>query len=309
MYIIYGEVNLIMDKPKVSVCCTTFNHSKFLRAALDGFVMQKTNFPFEVIVHDDVSTDGTQDIIREYEKKYPNIIKPIYQTEKQFGVRPFLEEVIYPRFQGEYVAINEGDDYWTDPNKLQKQVDFLDSHPDYSICFHPVRVTFEDKEYEDFIFPNTTNPELFTLQNLLKGNFIQTNSVMYRWRFSKDFSPADMGSVGVIPSDWYLHLLHAQVGKIGFINEVMSVYRRHSEGMWADSIDNQSRLHLKYGFAELRLFVHLEKYFPEYLVLGGHSQTCKFALMLFNTYLQNQKFKEMNKVLEMCPDCLNVLSK
>lgn len=219
-------------KPKVSILCITYNHGAYIRDALDGFVMQKTNFPFEVLIHDDASTDDTADIIREYAAKYPNIIRPILQTENQYsqGIE-VLRAFLFPMVRGKYVAVNEGDDYWTDPYKLQKQVDFLDAHPDYSVCFHPVRVTWDNGKYPDSIFPsakyrfNKTTLELF---DLLQHNFIQTNSVMYRWRKDcENLFPDD-----ILPGDWYLHLLHAQVGKIGFIPDVMSVYRRNDGGIW-----------------------------------------------------------------------------
>ena len=130
---------------KLSIICLAYNQVRFIKDALEGFVMQKTNFPFEVIIHDDASTDGTTEIIKEYEHKYPNIIKPIYQTENQWRkAKTMSKTFIYPHIKGEYVAFCEGDDYWTDENKLQKQVDFLDSHPDYTICFHPVNVIWED---------------------------------------------------------------------------------------------------------------------------------------------------------------------
>ncbi|MDR2410234.1 MAG: glycosyltransferase [Bacteroidales bacterium] len=122
-------------EPLVSVDCTTYNHATYIRQCLDGFVMQKTNFPIEIIVHDDASTDGTADIIREYEAKYPNLIKPIYQSENQYskGVNVWYTYV-RPMMKGKYIAFCNGDDYWTDPLKLQKQVDFLESHSEYSLC-------------------------------------------------------------------------------------------------------------------------------------------------------------------------------
>ena len=119
-------------KIKLSVICLTYNHEKFIRQALDGFVMQKTNFPFEVIVHDDASTDETAKIIREYEIKYPELIKPIYQKENLWQKGIPTKNYIYPKINGKYVALCEGDDYWTDPLKLQKQVDFLEAHWCYS---------------------------------------------------------------------------------------------------------------------------------------------------------------------------------
>ena len=114
----------------VSVRCATYNHVNYIRQCLDGFVMQRTNFRFEVIVHDDASTDGTTEIIREYAEKYPDIIKPMYETENQYSKDVKAMNIrINNRLTGKYIAICEGDDYWIDPLKLQKQVDFLDDHP------------------------------------------------------------------------------------------------------------------------------------------------------------------------------------
>ena len=120
----------------VSIRCITYNHESYIRDCLEGFVIQKTSFPFEAIVHDDASTDGTAAIIREYAEKYPDIIKPIYETENQYSkhdgsLRRIMDEAISP--SAKYIAICEGDDYWIDPLKLQKQADFLETHPDYGL--------------------------------------------------------------------------------------------------------------------------------------------------------------------------------
>ena len=128
-------VNKKSENIIVSVLCTAYNHESFIRQCLDGFVMQKTNFRFEAIVHDDASTDGTAAIIREYAEKYPDIIVPIYQTENQYSKKiGIYKTFLYPKAQGKYIAICEGDDYWTDPYKLQKQVDILENNPDCSFC-------------------------------------------------------------------------------------------------------------------------------------------------------------------------------
>lgn len=296
---------LIMEKPKVSICCWTYNHEKFIRDTLDGFVMQKTNFPFELIIHEDASTDSTADIIREYEAKYPDIIKPIYQTENQYSKLPLLEEHVFPKITGEYVAFCEGDDYWTDENKLQKQVDFLDANPDFSICFHAIKVVHEDEPIPDSIFPDTNarfNRDVLTIYNLLCWNFIQTNSVMYRWRFNETLTLKDFESTTVTPLDWYIHLLHAQVGKIKYLDETMGVYRRHKNGIWSGDFET---LNLAHGPGKLKFFLSLEKYFPEYNEILGHSYTCKQAYIYFKTYLKHQKFELMQRILSMCPDCLN----
>lgn len=123
--------------PLVSISCITYNHEPYIVQALDGFLMQKTSFPFEVLVHDDASTDRTADIIREYEKKFPKIIKPIYQKENQYskGFTSVTATWNFPRAQGKYMALCEGDDYWIDENKLQMQVDFLENNPEYGMCY------------------------------------------------------------------------------------------------------------------------------------------------------------------------------
>ena len=127
-----------MTNPLVSICCITYNHAQFIRKCLDGFLMQETNFPIEILIHDDCSTDGTTEIIREYEAKYPDLIFPLYEEENQYqqGKAAEIDFYNYRRARGKYIAYCEGDDYWTDPQKLQKQVDFMEANPEYSVCFH-----------------------------------------------------------------------------------------------------------------------------------------------------------------------------
>lgn len=135
------------ENPLVSVRCITYNHEPYIAQAIDGFLMQKTDFPFEVIIHDDASTDKTADIIREYEKKYPLIIKPIYQTENQYSKRNgSIAKAIDPKLKGKYIAFCEGDDYWIDPNKLQMQVDFLEKNPEYGMCYTNFNIFNQQKQ-------------------------------------------------------------------------------------------------------------------------------------------------------------------
>lgn len=143
--------------PLVSVCCITYNHEPYIAQALDGFLMQKTSFAFEILVHDDASTDRTADIIREYEKKFPKIIKPIYQKENQYskGNRAILASFVYPRAKGKYIALCEGDDYWIDENKLQMQVDFLEANPEYGMCYTSFNIYYQNEDkYEYDLFSN-----------------------------------------------------------------------------------------------------------------------------------------------------------
>lgn len=237
------------SRPKVSVITITYNHEKFIERTLDSILQQKVKFDFEVIVADDCSTDKTATIIREYAKKYPKVIRPILR-KKNVGAQHNFKDAIL-NSTGEYVALCEGDDYWTDSKKLQKQADFLNNKTDYSICFHPVQVIFENKEEPDSIFPDLEVGRDFTLKRLIGQNFIQTNSVMFR---SQNYENLP---THILPLDWYLHLYHAQFGKIGFINEVMAVYRRHAGGIWWDTYKDFDMMWKKYGVQHLAMYYEI----------------------------------------------------
>lgn len=134
------------DNVEVSVMCLAYNHEKYIRQTLEGFIEQRTNFQFEVIVHDDASTDETRHIIEEYASLYPDIIKPIYQSRNQYSKidAEIFSKFMYPQARGKYFAYCEGDDYWSDKYKLQKQFDILENHPECSICVHKVQCINED---------------------------------------------------------------------------------------------------------------------------------------------------------------------
>lgn len=170
-----------MDDNKIllSIRCLVYNHEPFLRQCLDGFVMQKTNFRFEAIVHDDASTDGSAAIIREYAEKYPDIIKPIYETENQYSKHDgSLGRIMNAACKGKYIAVCEGDDYWIDPLKLQKQVDFMESHPDYSMCFHRARIENETSKTEFYINCSTIEDRDYSGDELLLNWTVPTASII-----------------------------------------------------------------------------------------------------------------------------------
>ena len=132
-------MNKIDELPLVSIACITYNQEKYIHQCLDGFVMQKTNFKIEVVIHDDASTDNTPSIIREYCNNYPDLFVPILQTQNKYKEgKGILVPYVYPKCRGKYIALCEGDDYWTDPYKLQKQVDFLEANPEYGMCYTKV---------------------------------------------------------------------------------------------------------------------------------------------------------------------------
>jgi len=238
------------NQPKVSVITISYNHERYIRQALESIVTQQVNFNFEVIIADDKSTDTTADIISEYAAKYPNIVKPVLR-DKNLGPQKNFKNAML-KAKGDYIALCEGDDYWTDTDKLQKQVDFLDDNIDYSMCFHPVEVVYENKERASSIFPEMR--QKFTTSRLLESNFIQTNSVLYRRQEYANI-PTD-----ILPLDWYLHLYHAKFGKIGFIDKTMSAYRRHSEGLWWGS---QASIWQRHSYAHTKLFIELEKLYKD----------------------------------------------
>jgi glycosyltransferase involved in cell wall biosynthesis len=219
--------------------------------------MQRTNFLFEVLINDDASTDDNQRIIREYEKRYPGIIKPIYHRINQFskGKLPFFDFNL-PRVQGKYIALCEGDDYWTDPDKLQRQVDYMEKHPKCTVCFHPVVVRYDGSDRPDEIYPPENNG--FTLDALLERNFIQTNSVMYRKQKTYAFP-----KTSVMPGDWYMHIYHAKFGRIGFIDEAMSVYRRWSGGIWSSAGKDLNAFWHNQAVSCLRFFIEVKKLFVD----------------------------------------------
>lgn len=221
-----------MQQPLVSVWMITYNHEKYIRQGLENVIAQKTNFPFEIIIGEDCSTDGTRAIVKEFESRYADIVKPIYH-DTNVGAMRNAYEYCYPRLSGKYVACLEGDDYWTDENKLQKQVDLMEANPDYAICFHQVYELFDGNECKaTTLFSSVSGSTVeFTVEDLAaNGNFIHTASVLFRNFLIQDFpSWFTTSAIG----DYVLHMLNAKKGKIIFLPYPMSVYRRHNQGAWA----------------------------------------------------------------------------
>ena len=232
--------------PKVSVVTTTYNQQAYVAEAFESFVAQDTDFPVEVVVADDGSTDATPEIIRDYASRYPDLFRPILRPHN-VGFHANLTGALSAA-RGEYIALCEGDDYWIDPQKLAKQAAYLDRHPETSVCFHPVRVVWEDGR-KDTTFPPVYLLGKLSVETLILVNFIQTNSVMYRRLPHYDDIAADISTL-----DWYLNLRHAACGDIAMLPETMAVYRRHSEGMWFDWIVDRHRFWLKLGPGEAAMF-------------------------------------------------------
>ena len=223
----------------VSIKCWVYNHEPYLKQCLDGFVMQKTDFRFEAIVHDDASTDKSASIIREYAEKYPDIIKPILETENQYSKHDgSLQRIMDNACKGKYIAICEGDDYWTDPLKLQKQVNALESNPACSISFCKVQCVDKNGSALKWTIPTNGcfNRGVITLEMFAQIQFthswaFHTSSFMYRTSFLPEYQNAQKKILKNFPfGDLPLVLFFLTKGDGFYIDDLGSCYRQDSGG-------------------------------------------------------------------------------
>lgn len=220
------------EKTMVSILCSAYNHEKYIEETLESFVNQKTNFEFEVIINDDCSTDNTAKIIKEYQIKYPNIIKPIYQEENQYskGKRMTID-ILLPLAKGKYFALCEGDDYWVDENKLQKQVDFLEKNSDYSLCVNnAIKVKSNSKRIGE-ISPVKRDQEL-TCEDFIAGGggFVATNSILAPIKYARKL-PSYFNDFSI---DYLWQIYLSSCGRTYCFNDIMSAYRVSVENSWTD---------------------------------------------------------------------------
>lgn len=241
------QINLIEEKcklmhPLVVISCLTFNHEAYIREALEGFVRQQTDFPFVAIVHDDASTDQTAAIIREYANNFPNIILPILEKENQYSKRDDsltkIMELALKRTGASYLALCEGDDYWTNPLKLQKQINFLESHSEYSMCFHKVEVKYEKGvKIKKIPFQHLEDRD-YSASDIMENWTVPTCSAILRTQTYNKIPKNQKFQFG----DNVLWLTCARDGKIRCLPETMSVYRRQPKGYTSQkSSDLQGR--------------------------------------------------------------------
>ncbi len=239
----------VSEECLVSVLCTAYNHEAYLRDALEGFVNQRTRFPFEVLINDDVSTDSTRDIIREYAEKYPSIIRPFYQEKNLYSQDiDVYYAVFYPHVRGKYVAFCEGDDYWTDPSKLQRQVDWMETHPDCSACVHNTVLHYCEDGHDELLLDRYEGSvDYAQLIPSVAGAF-HTSALLGRREILAD--PPDFYDVacrygfGDYPIALWLRLN----GRIHYLDRSMSVYRINStDSAWSTGVDGQ--------YGKLRQFI------------------------------------------------------
>lgn len=286
--------------PVVSIHCLVYNHEKYIRQCLDGFVMQQTNFAFEAIVHDDVSTDGSVAIIKEYAERYPEIIKPIIETENQYSKGGFahVNNILRKNSQGRYIAWCEGDDYWIDPHKLQKQVDYLEAHPEICMCTHAWNVvTCDGKSLGSVCVLN--HDGMLDAGKVIQNVYApQTATFLYR---NEGCIPSFFTELSV--GDYPIRVFNAISGGIYYMNTVMSCYRRYSNGSWTSQMTGDTKKYLSH----LSKMIDFSRKLDEYTEGKYHDQLlfridyCNFLMFVrkkdytlaFRTnYFKNKNFKE-----------------
>lgn len=219
--------------PLLSISCITYNHVKFIAEALDSFLMQETTFPVEILIHDDASTDGTAAVIADYHRRFPNLIKPIYQSTNQYSQGKRINLTFqYPRASGKYLALCEGDDYWAHPYKLQRQVDFLEKNPQAAFVFHNALV-LDEVLGKVSLYDTEAKGRWYCRADLIKRNMIPTASKVTRTAIIAKDMQLPVG----VPGDWVGHYTESEYGDFYYIPNVMSVYRLHPSGIWSSQDD------------------------------------------------------------------------
>ena len=305
------------DKPLVAIKCLVYDHEPYLRDCLEGFVMQQTNFPFVAIVHDDASTDNSAAIIREYEEKYPDIIKPIYEAENQYSKRDGsvgrIMNAAVDATGAKYIAMCEGDDYWTDPLKLQKQVDFMEANPEYGLCYAKAyRYNEELKKYIGV--KGSARAEVYEL-SIQGTHHISTPTILMRQSlFLNCLSDSSFLLNNGLFTDSSLWWWFAANSKLYFMDDVVAVYRELSESASHSKdiniVKDRIRKALKVKLFFLLKYpiqnkVYLESVIEDYLLyVDNYAQYHGFVIgdkiRKSKRYLLGQKVYNFIKKIKLC---------
>lgn len=290
----------------VTVICMTYNHELYIRECLEGFVSQITTFPYEVFVHDDASTDNTALIIREYESKYPHLFRVVYESENHYQKKDgSLSRIVREACKGKYVAFCEGDDYWTDPYKLQKQCDILESHPELNICTHEVGILRDNKIISQKA-PRDSEC-IIPVEEVIMGDggFVGTNSILMRTNVLSKYKLFEFTML-----DYFMQISGSIPNGMYYINEQMSIYRRNSFGSWTQRVHSDKKNEeehdqlLKKAFDSLNAETDFkydgvikEHYIKnEFIKLCGNPNRTIWEKQ-YRKYLFNMSFKERIRVV------------
>lgn len=290
-----------LDAISVDVLTLAYNQENYIEECIKSVLAQQASFSVRHIIVDDVSNDATPDIIARYAKAYPDRIIPIFLQKKRKGDNV---RMLFRACNSKYAAMCDGDDYFTDSCKLQKQVDFLEKYPHCSLCFHPVQVLYEDNS-PSRVYPSEDLLQggvrtFYTIKGLFFANIMQTNSVMYRWRF-RDGIPGWFDA-SLVPGDWYWHLLHAEQGLIGYLpHECMSVYRRHPSSLYATAEGYHVDHRAIHGLNELHMYSVVNEHFKG----RYYDDICRLAMGVLadfvHIYAQNGDDSLLQKAMRAAP--------
>lgn len=290
-----------MPEVMVSICCTVYNHERYIRQCLEGFVAQESEYTYEILVHDDASTDRSAEIIREYEEKYPEVMRPIYQVENQYSQNvPIYTSILFPKARGKYLAFCEGDDYWCDPHKLQKQISFLESHPEYSASVHNVLTVDID---DNPMFRNSFGTENHDIVVDGAMKFPQTSSYVMRNPMLDQSEEGKKVFSAMIGSDKSFMLYMLKTGKIRFFSDFMSHYRLVTSGG-----DSHSARKRRINMTESRtnvehaLYRQIQSYGMD-LDISMHvfQNSCAYSFVFWARHRNRENFRLFLKTIKSFP--------
>ena len=277
------------DRIKVSVLTTAYNHSPYISECIESILCQKTDFPFELIIHDDASTDGTTEIIKKYAEKYPDRMTAVFQKDNQYSRGTDVYSLMMPYVHGQYLAICEGDDFWCDENKLQSQVEWMETHPEYSACVHNTR-RIDLRKGEDKIWYSSDGDRDILFEELLRGGSacFHTSSVLWRADVKITEEMKEIRSFG----DYSLALCLGLQGKIRYFDRVMSVYRYFTSGSWSMRQSESSEARIQRHRDNLKLMRIIDD-----LTEGRYTEITKKIIQRqqFCIYEESGRYQELKK--------------
>lgn len=298
-----------MDK-LVSIICNTHNDENYIKTTIESFLMQKTSFPFEILIHDDCSSDNTPKIIKEYEKKYPNLIFPIYQKDNRYSkYEDITIKYQIPRARGKYIAICQGDDFWIDENKLEKQLNFLENHKEYNACTSACICIDANTLYFKYFIAPSDKDKVLTVKDVILGDggFVGTNTLFFRKDTLNNYP--EYGTPNHI-DDYQLQLHLSRPNGIYYMADCMSAYRFKSDDSWSTVYANNENDITEAKCKILDIFNNYTN--GEYKEIIGKKMKKDEDDSSFNKFIKNLKYhfisKEYNKHIDQYYNVIDKLN-